>query len=248
MKKTKTDLTVFVYTFLFIVLSVWLIVTAKASAAHEKQIADLTRTNQELRADLEELKDDQYYLEKEQRQQAERLKRTAERVDDLEVWQDEARGQVSRIYNTLIKLTRKKTQEEQKEAEVAQTATEQNQTATWSSYEATEASEAAEASEAQPETPRADAAPDGLVYVGDYQLTAYEWTGNPCANGNYPTEGFTVASNTFPIGTRLYIEGIGERVVEDTGGMSGDVIDIYMGDPSECIQFGRQAGAVYVIE
>lgn len=242
MKRTKTDLTVFVYTFFLIVLAAWLIVTAKASAANEKQIADLLRTNQELRADLEELKDSQDDLKEEQRRQAERLKRTAERVDDLEIWQEEARGQVSRIYNTLIKLTRKKTQEDQKEAEVAQTATGQNQTATWSSYEATEASEA------QPETPRADADPDGLVYVGDYQLTAYEWTGNPCANGNYPTEGLTVASNTFPIGTRLYIEGIGERVVEDTGGMSGDVIDIYMGDPSACIQFGRQAGAVYVIE
>lgn len=242
MKKTKTDLTVFVYTFLIIVLGSWLVVTAQATGKHEKQIAELTKTNQDLRADLEELRDSQNDLKEEQRRQEERLDRTAERVDDLEVWQEEARGQVSRIYNTLIKLTRKKTQEEQKEAEVAQTATGQNQTATWSSYEATEASEA------QPETPRADAAPDGLVYVGDYQLTAYEWTGNPCANGNYPTEGLTVASNTFPIGTRLYIEGIGERVVEDTGGMSGDVIDIYMGDPSACIQFGRQAGAVYVIE
>lgn len=84
--------------------------------------------------------------------------------------------------------------------------------------------------------------------AGVYELTAYEWTGNPCANGNYPTEGYTVASNYFPIGTRLYIEGLGEFVVEDTGGMSSNVIDIYMGDVESCMQFGRQTAEVYVIE
>ena len=63
-----------------------------------------------------------------------------------------------------------------------------------------------------------------------------------------PQEGITVASNYFPIGTRLWIEGIGERVVQDTGGMSNNVVDIYMGDPAACIQFGRQSAEVHVIE
>lgn len=83
---------------------------------------------------------------------------------------------------------------------------------------------------------------------GVFQLTAYEWTGNRCKNGNFPTVGYTCASNYYPIGTRLYIEGVGERVVEDTGGMGMGVVDIYMGDPATCIQFGRQIGNVYVIE
>lgn len=83
---------------------------------------------------------------------------------------------------------------------------------------------------------------------GVFELTAYAWTGNPCANGEYPVEGYTVASNYYPIGTRLWIEGIGERVVTDTGGMSNNVIDIYMGDEETCIQFGRQSAEVYVIE
>ena len=60
--------------------------------------------------------------------------------------------------------------------------------------------------------------------------------------------GYTCASNYFPIGTRLYIEGVGERVVEDTGGMSNNVVDIYLGDAGECIQFGRRNANVYVIE
>lgn len=83
---------------------------------------------------------------------------------------------------------------------------------------------------------------------GVFELTAYAWSGQPCANGEYPIPGYTVASNWFPIGTRLYIEGIGERVVTDTGGMSNNVIDIYMGDPETCWQFGRQTAEVYVIE
>lgn len=79
-------------------------------------------------------------------------------------------------------------------------------------------------------------------------MTAYEWTGHPCANGNYPTAGYTCASNYFPIGTKLYIEGVGVRVVEDTGGMSNNTVDVYLGDPGECIQFGRWNTEVYVIE
>jgi len=83
---------------------------------------------------------------------------------------------------------------------------------------------------------------------GVFELTAYEWTGNTCANGEYPVVGYTCASNYYPIGTRLYIEGLGERVVTDTGGMSNNVIDIYMGDVEACYQFGRQTAEVYVIE
>ena len=89
----------------------------------------------------------------------------------------------------------------------------------------------------------------GWSSIGNvFELTAYAWSGDPCANGEYPIPGYTVASNWFPIGTRLYIEGIGERVVTDTGGMSNNVIDIYMGDPESCWQFGRQTAEVYVIE
>lgn len=86
------------------------------------------------------------------------------------------------------------------------------------------------------------------TYLGWYELTAYEWTGSPCANGNYPTAGYTVACNSLALGTRIYIEGYGEYVVEDRGGMAGNVIDIYMGDYNSCIQFGRQGANVYIID
>jgi len=86
-----------------------------------------------------------------------------------------------------------------------------------------------------------------LTYFDYCDLTAYEWTGNPCANGNYPTAGYTVACNTLPMGTQIYIEGYGYYVVEDRGGMPGNGIDIYMGDPDTCINFGRQYANVYIV-
>lgn len=90
---------------------------------------------------------------------------------------------------------------------------------------------------------------EGYTYLGEYQLTAYEWTGNPCANGNYPTCSYTVACNSLPLGTRIYIEGYGEYVVEDRGASwhSSNWIDVYMGDYNSCIQFGTRSASVYLI-
>lgn len=103
-------------------------------------------------------------------------------------------------------------------------------------------------SNSDPEVVEEVGEPTGLVYLGTYELTAYAWTGNPCANGNYPQVGYTVASNSIPMGSRILIEGYGEYVVEDCGGMAGNVIDVYMGDYDTCIQFGRRTAEVYLIE
>ena len=85
-------------------------------------------------------------------------------------------------------------------------------------------------------------------FIGSYELTAYIATGNPCASGVYPTVNHTVACNSLPLGTKIYIDGIGEFVVEDTGGMAGNVIDIFVSDYSTAINFGRQVSDVYVIK
>ena len=89
-----------------------------------------------------------------------------------------------------------------------------------------------------------------MTYAGNFMTTAYTWTGNPCANGNYPTDGYTVACNSLPFGTRVYIEGIGERVVEDCGpgSMPNEWLDIYMDSYDACIQWGVQYKEVYVID
>ena len=53
------------------------------------------------------------------------------------------------------------------------------------------------------------------------------------ASGVFPVEGVTIAADwsVYPKGTRLRIEGIGVRVVQDTGSaIKGSRIDVYLSD------------------
>lgn len=90
-------------------------------------------------------------------------------------------------------------------------------------------------------------------YIGEYEITAYSYTEGcgenyKTASGNTPVPYKTVAvdPNVIPLGTRLYIEGIGEVVAHDTGGaVKGKVIDLHIGR-DDCDSFGRQTHKVYI--
>lgn len=80
-----------------------------------------------------------------------------------------------------------------------------------------------------------------LTYLGSYYVVGYDtcvqccgWSGGITASGAEATVGRTVASNDFPFGTELYIEGIGYRTVEDRGGMSSGVLDVLCNNHPEC--------------
>lgn len=89
---------------------------------------------------------------------------------------------------------------------------------------------------------------DGLTYIGVRQLTAYEESGNCCADGAYPVRGHTIASNDPMLWHRwVYIEGYGTYYCHDRGGMSIEVIDIYLGSVSDCIAFGRRSANCYLV-
>ena len=107
-----------------------------------------------------------------------------------------------------------------------------------------EAEEVIEPEEIAEESPEEE-----LEYLGTFEMTAYEWTGSPCANGNYPTVGYTVACNSLPLGTTVYIEGVGYRVVEDRGAeWHGDWwMDLYLGDVDSCYAWGVRSVDVYVV-
>ena len=62
-----------------------------------------------------------------------------------------------------------------------------------------------------------------------------------------PSAGYTVASNDPNLWHKwIYIEGYGDYYVHDRGGMASNVIDIFMGSYSECIQFGRRSANIYI--
>lgn len=86
-----------------------------------------------------------------------------------------------------------------------------------------------------------------MTYLGEWRITAYAETGNPCANGCYPQIGYTVACNSLSFGTQVYIEGVGFRTVEDTdgGAMGMEWLDLYLGDYNSCVQWGDQTRKVW---
>lgn len=91
---------------------------------------------------------------------------------------------------------------------------------------------------------------EGETYLGSWTITAYAATGSPCASGTWPEVGRTVACNSLPFGTRIRIEGVGERIVEDRGPdyLGGDWCDLYLGDYDSCVGWGNQRRDVYLIE
>ena len=57
----------------------------------------------------------------------------------------------------------------------------------------------------------------------------------------------SVDPSVIPLGTSVYIEGVGVRRAEDTGGnIKGNTIDIYMNTRSECINWGCRYVTIYL--
>jgi uncharacterized protein YabE (DUF348 family) len=58
-----------------------------------------------------------------------------------------------------------------------------------------------------------------------------------------------VDPKVIPLGTKLYIEGYGYGIAEDTGGaIKGNIIDVYFDSNSECINWGRRSVNVYILK
>lgn len=99
----------------------------------------------------------------------------------------------------------------------------------------------------EPAEPEQPSEPAGMTYLGSYWITGYTATGSVCANGNYPSSGYTAACNSLPMGTVVYIEGIGTRVVEDRGGMASNVIDVFVDSTSDAYAITGTYD-VYIVE
>jgi 3D (Asp-Asp-Asp) domain-containing protein len=93
---------------------------------------------------------------------------------------------------------------------------------------------------------------DGESYV----ITAYCACVQCCgktdgitASGVKAVEGVTVATDkSIPFGTKIYIDGVGERIVQDRGGaIKGNRIDLYFESHQEALNFGRQTKRVTIL-
>lgn len=88
----------------------------------------------------------------------------------------------------------------------------------------------------------------------EFTITAYcacskccgQWSGGPTASGVYPKEGVTVAaSRSIPFGTKIHIDGVGHRVVQDRLAKRYDSrIDVYFASHKDALKFGKQKRVV----
>ena len=102
-----------------------------------------------------------------------------------------------------------------------------------------------------------------LENLGLYKVTYYCSCKSCCGKDpNHPAygvtrsgaiaqEGVTVAADTskIPLGSYIYIEGVGFRIVQDTGSLiKGNRIDVYVSDHQEALELGVTTNQIYLLE
>lgn len=90
---------------------------------------------------------------------------------------------------------------------------------------------------------------DGQSYSRKLVVKAYAYTGGgTTAMGTSARVGeIAVDPSVIPLGSEVYIEGVGARRAEDTGGnIVGNTIDIYMDTNAECISWGARYVTIYI--
>jgi 3D (Asp-Asp-Asp) domain-containing protein len=88
------------------------------------------------------------------------------------------------------------------------------------------------------------------AYSNDpYSINVPEWRDGMTATNKVARRGYVAADwRVFPPGTRLYIPGYGEAVVEDRGGaVKGRHLDLFVETRSEALQWGKKMLDVYVL-
>lgn len=101
---------------------------------------------------------------------------------------------------------------------------------------------------------RAKGAPDRYRRVVNMEASAYTsadpGNGSHTYRGNQLRKGLVaVDPRIIPLGTRLYIDGYGYAIADDTGGyIRGNRIDLAFESRSEALGFGRRTVEVYILD
>jgi 3D (Asp-Asp-Asp) domain-containing protein len=98
--------------------------------------------------------------------------------------------------------------------------------------------------------------PPPTIRLGTFAVRAYTHyhppgaEPNKTATGTVPVAGRTVAVDPriIPLGSRIHIEGVGERIAEDTGGkIKGNKLDLFLPSVKDCRQFGVREQEVHLL-
>jgi len=104
--------------------------------------------------------------------------------------------------------------------------------------------------------PQTDGQSVKALSLGSFTLRAYtqyassKKSPNKTATGTIPLPGRTVAVDprVIPYGTKIYIEGLGERIAEDSGAsIKGRRLDVFLPTVDHCRNFGVQTRDVKIM-
>lgn len=105
------------------------------------------------------------------------------------------------------------------------------------------------------ERPHRRAQSTRMLPLGPFTLRAYTHSTSKkaparTATGTIPSSGRTIAVDprVIPFGTKVYIEGLGERIAEDSGAkIKGRQLDVFLPTVERCRHFGVQTRDVEVM-
>ncbi len=90
------------------------------------------------------------------------------------------------------------------------------------------------------------AKPPARIPLGTFMVTCYDLTGHTATGDLAGPESVAVDPSVIPLGTRIYVPGIGERSADDTGGLIiGDHIDIWEPSYGRCADWGARYVPIY---
>ncbi|MBW3669554.1 MAG: 3D domain-containing protein [Actinobacteria bacterium] len=86
------------------------------------------------------------------------------------------------------------------------------------------------------------------IDLGVFSATCYALRGTTASGRPAGPDVIAVDRRVIPLGSRVVVEGIGERIAADTGGaIVGRKIDVWKSSSAECNRFGRQNLRVWLV-
>jgi 3D (Asp-Asp-Asp) domain-containing protein len=87
------------------------------------------------------------------------------------------------------------------------------------------------------------------VPLGVFMVTCYDLTGPTASGALAGPESVAVDPSVIPLGTTIYVPGVGDRTADDTGGMIiGDHIDIWEPSYAQCADWGVRYVPIYRVQ